>query len=478
MKKCVSILIIITLVFLLSVQAFAEEDDWKTMPTITHVYEWSKEKILVEWEGYAPLYQVYVDGKKEQTVNLCNAILDVKAGRHQIQVVPAMLESKNVDSTLGFEFSLPITNAINPSIAANIDLSAFGVDPKDILLGNQSNIISFTYSIDPLYSSVPKIVSAATDFDDNVVLSIKDKQNADAYLITVKSGKDVNYVEFFSSDEELVSRQNSLVTLTLDREYLKRHGCMTPELDEKYSFSVVLEKYAINYVDGTSEEVAIHESKSSKAFDYTPYSAWKNPPEISYASQTADGQITLQWIHDDNGLGCEYMIVQYDKVLGVKRVTSEIGKTSDKEYEINDLLNGKYTYYVVPLFSNEQGLASENVSVEVQNNWVVAPSLECVLEKNNQVILRWTSPQGIESYHIVVSVGSGSLLRFVNLDYKQYTEFDVQASPGDMEYTFTYEGSIEQESGIKLKFELYGIRYTADGTEQKTATTTQTIVVK
>ena len=77
-----------------------------------------------------------------------------------------------------------------------------------------------------------------------------------------------------------------------------------------------------------------------------------------------------------------------------------------------------------------------------------------------------------------VSAGSGSLLRFVNLDYKKYSEFDVQAKPGDMEYTFTYKDNIDPETGVKLKFEIYGIRHTATGSEQKSATTTQTIIVK
>ena len=86
--------------------------------------------------------------------------------------------------------------------------------------------------------------------------------------------------------------------------------------------------------------------------------------------------------------------------------------------------------------------------------------------------------QAVESYHVVVSVGSGSILRFIDMDYNKYSEFDVPAKNGDMEYSFTYKEEIDPNTGIKLKFEIYGIRHAADGTEQKSATTKQTVVVK
>ena len=69
------------------------------------------------------------------------------------------------------------------------------------------------------------------------------------------------------------------------------------------------------------------------------------------------------------------------------------------------------------------------------------------------------------------------MLRFVNMDYKKYSEFDVKAKPGNMEYTFTYKDAIDPETGVKLKFEIYGIRHAANGAEQKSATTTETIVL-
>ena len=170
-------------------------------------------------------------------------------------------------------------------------------------------------------------------------------------------------------------------------------------------------------------------------------------------------------------------MVQYEYVLGVKKGEKVVGRTIDKTFTIKDLMNGKYTYSVVPTLSKEKGLASATAEVEISNSWVVAPSLTCEQGKKGEVILKWSSPQAVESYHVVVSVGSGSILRFIDMDYNKYSEFDVPAKNGDMEYSFTYKEEIDPNTGIKLKFEIYGIRHAADGTEQKSATTKQTCLL-
>ena len=476
-KVAVSIFLVIVLISLLCVPAFADSNDWATKPTISHVYELSKEKIGLEWEGKAVLYQIYVDGKVVSTVNLNNAIIELKAGKHQIRVVPISYKSKNADTNFSVNFGL----GEFAEAGGSIDLGALGIDPKDLYQGTASDIFKINYSVNPLFSAVPQVVSAYTDFDNQVLLTFTDKYDSDVYSITVKNGKDVNYVDFDTTDPKaapLITKSNSQVTIKLDSSYLKAQRCMIPELNQKYSFAVKLLRCAENYVDNEKESFTMLESKDSKPFDYTPYAAWKNAPEITYASQTADGQVTLRWEHEDNGLGCNYKILRYDKLIGVKKGETEIGETSEKEFVVKDLMNGKFSYAVVPLYSREQGIASEEIQVEVKNNWVVAPVLDCTLGSNKQVSLKWASPQGVESYHIVVSAGSGSLLRFVNLDYKKYSEFDVQAKPGAMEYMFTYKDNIDPETGVKLKFEIYGIRHTATGSEQKSATTTQTIIVK
>lgn len=452
---------------------FAAGDDWKTAPKITHAYELSKEKIALEWEGKADQYLVLLDGKAVSNVNIKSASINLKEGQHTINILPIKKESKDVDTKIAIDIA-----AIG---GGSIDLGTLGVDPKRTVQGTQSEPFKINYSIDTFFNAVPEVTGAYTDFDDRVLLTFTDKYDSDIYNISIKSGKDIIPTEFDTADKDaakLIDKQNSTVTITLDQKYLKNHGWMIPELDEKYGFSVMLGKHPKNYVDDKRESSSIIESKESKYFDYTPYAAWKNAPEITYASQTADGQVTLKWEHDDNKLGCEYKVVSLDKVLVVKTGEKELGKTNKKEFVVKDLMNGKHTLAVIPVLKDEDGLASENQIVDVENNWVVAPSLECSLKGGKDVLLKWEAPEGVENYHITVSAGSGSLLRFVNLDYKKYKEFDVPAKQGKMEYTFTYDQNVESEDGVKLKFEIYGTRKTEKGEEQKSATSKQTITLK
>ena len=472
--KRITLLVFLIVALLLSFpeKAFAENEDWKTMPTITHCYEISKEKFSLEWEGNADLYQIYVDGKNTMTVNIQSAILDLKAGQHQITVVPINLVSKGVDTSVEIN--------IGSIVGGSIDLGSLGVEPKDLLQGTPSKTFKINYSVNPLFNAVPQIDGAFTDFDGRVLITFTDKYDSDVYKIAIKSGKDINYIEFDTANEEakpLISRNNSSVTVILDQAFLKNHRCMVPELDKKYSFSVKLEKWSENVVDGQKED-SILVSKDSKQFEYVPFAAWKNAPVITYASQTADGQITLRWEHDDNGLGCHYKVIQINRVLNVKKGEKELGTVKGNECIIKDLMNGEYSFVVTPIYAKEQGFSSNEASVKIQNNWVVAPTVECIPKNNHQILLKWTSPEGVESYHVTVSVGSGSLLRFVNLDYKNLEEFDVKATPGTIEYTYTYDQEIDSESGVKLKFEVYGIRHATRGGEQKSATTTQVVTLK
>ena len=492
----------------------AEEDkEWDAKPIITHIYELAKEKFLIEWEGNASLYQVYIDGKKAVSVNVPATVIEVKSGIHQITVMPVTAISKEGGKTISFEVEaeglsgiagglaglagltklsglsdvfqqlqiLGENNSNDIKIGLDMDLGALGIEAKDLVMGNPSDTIKINYTPTSFSDSAPEILSAYMGFDERVELSFTDKFDSNIYRVYITSGKDMTYVDYDLSDEKaasLISKDRSRVTMILDPEYLESRECMVPELDQKYSFSVKLQKWPVDFIYGTKEMNILLESKESKAFDYTPAAAWKNPPVITYASQTADGQITLQWDHDDNGLGCEYKIKELDVLLGVKKGEKEIGRTTEKEFMITDLVNGKYTYAVVPFFSAEEGSSSESVTVEVNNNWVAAPSLQCEAEDQNRVLLKWTVAEGVESYHIKVSVGTGSLLRFVKLDYKVYEEFIVDVEPGDMDYTYTYDQQVDPENGTNLKFEIYGIRYAADGSEQRSASTTQTITLK
>ena len=496
MKKNVAQLIIaffFTLMIVLPVFA-KDNDEWKQKPVITNVYELTKEKMLIEWEGNASLYQVYVDGKQAASVNLPTTVIDVKGGMHQITVMPVSVRSKEGDKNFSFNFNtsgladilrllnVPVVKDLgNINVGLDMDLSAFGIDPKDLIMGDPSETVKINYTPNAISAAVPEILGAYTDFDERVMLSFTDKYESNIYRICIKNGKDTTYAEFDVSTDDaapLITKDKSRVTVILDPGYLEAHGCMVPELDQKYSFSVKLQKWLVDFIDGSKETNIVLESKESKAYDYTPYAAWKNEPVITYASQSADGQITLRWDHDDNGLGCEYKIMEQDILLGVKKGEGEIGRTSEKEFTVNDLMNGKYTYAVIPVFSGDEGSASDPVTAEVKNNWVAAPALKCEAENSKDVRLKWTASEGVESYHITVSAGDGSLLRFVKLDYKKYEEFDVEAAAGEMVYTYTYDQPANPENGTNLKFEIYGIRHTADGTEQRSAASAQTITLK
>ena len=473
-KTAVLLTLILALCLSLTIPVFADNNnDWDEMPVITDIYELEKEKVYIEWDGNAKIYEVYVDQSKVDTVKIPSAIVKVKPGVHQIVIVPISFTSKDVSTKVEFE----IANIAG----ASIDLGALGIDPKDQLRGNSSETFKLNYSVSPFLNSVPEVIGAYTDFDDNVLLTFTDKFDSDVYVVAVKNGKDVTNVEFKTTDKDaakLIIKNNSTVTITLDKSYLKKQSCMIPELDKKYSFSVNLQKWPKNYVDGKKETDSVLVSKDSKYFDYTPYAAWKNAPEITYISQTADGQVTIRWDHEDNKLGCEYKVLKLDKVIGIKKGTSEIGKTKEHEFVVEDLMNGKHSFAVVPCFSKEEGISSETVVAEVANNWVSAPALEYEIHKDNQIELKWKAAKGVESYHITVYAGSGSLLRFVNLDFKKYEEFDVEVTSDDMTYSYKLGNDLSSESGVKLRFEIYAVRHAANGKEQQSAVSKQTVVIK
>ena len=468
----ISLVLVLVMTLSIGISTFAAEEQWKTKPTITSAYESEKEKIYLEWEGDADIYQINVDGKSVDTVNIESATINLKSGNHQITVIPIEYISKDVDTKIDIGIAV---------FSGSIDLGAIGVDPKDLIQGTPSDVLKINYTVHPIVNAKPEITNAFTDFDGKVSLIFTDNFESDIYRVAIKKGNDVNYVEFNRNDEDAakyIEKDNTTVSLTLDPDYLKKHECMIPELDQKYSFSIKLQKRPDNYISGMREDSSVLESQEGNYFEFTPYAAWKLAPEITYASQSDEGQVTLQWEHNDNNLGCEYKIVKIDKLLIVKSGETEIGRTNDKEYIIEDLTNGNYSFAVVPVYLQEEGFSSDEVSVEVKNDWVVAPSLDIEIEENNQFILKWTAPESIESYHVNVYTEGESLLKYINMDYKLYSEIDITAEAGNMEYTFTYDQPIDSEKGLKLKFEIYGLRHTTNGEEQQSAKTTQTIEIK
>ena len=494
-KNLFPAVLLVMLLLTLFIPALAAKDkNWDEKPVITNIYELANEKAFLEWEGKSDLYQVYVDGKNAATVNLKYAIVDLKNGVHQISVVPIDYVSKEGSKDFSFDVNVSglgqilsligirgLGNLSDISAGLNIDLSAFGIDPKDLIQGNPSEPFRLNYTSDPVFTAVPEIISADMDLDENVTLTFTDKYNSDIYTVFIKSGSDLNTVEFDTESEEaskFITKNKTAVSIKLDPEYLRDHACLVPELDHKYSFSVRLQKWPVNLVDGSRETSYFITSKESKAFRFTPFVVWKTGPVITCASQTADGQVVLQWEHEDYGFGCEYKIIRQDMLLGVKKGEREIGRTSEKEFVIDNLMNGNYAFAVVPLCSGEQGFASKAAAVEVKNSWAAAPPLKCEQSGSNQVLLKWRSLDGIDSYHITVSVGDGSLLKYVNLDYKKYQEFDVPAETGNMQHTYTYDRNLNTADGVDLKFEIYGVHYTAEGLEQRSSTAVKTIKLR
>ena len=453
-----------------------EFSDWSNSPVITQAYELSSGKLYLEWQGKAPIYQIYMDGESVANVIVNNATISLKNGTHTISIYP-MNEMKTADTKVDLGFNAKLIGG-----SFGLDLAALGLDPKKLIVGDASDSLNIDYSTDPIFNAVPDKITAKTDFDNRVHLSFIDRYNADEYKIMIKTGNDVNYVRFNTFSEDAApffSKENNNVTVILDQDYLQKQGCMIPEINEKYSFTVQLRKYAINLLNGEKETATIHESKISNNYQYTPTALWKTAPIITYASQISDGEIALRWIHDDNDLGCEYNILKINKTLGIKTGEEYLGATKEKEFIIHDLMNGAYCLSVMPLYNGEKGNTSNEMTVDVKNDWVIAPTLFCKQIEKNQVKLSWSASSNVEVYHITVYAGNNdSLLRYVDLDYSKYTELDLPVERSDMEYIFTYSDEYNSENGQKLKFEIYGVRHSANGTEQKSATSTQIITIK
>ena len=474
MKKMLSFLVL--LFVCLFVVAAAEDDmAWANAPVITKAYEISSGKLYIEWEGSAPVFQVYKDGQSVASVIVNNAVIPIEKGTHSISIYP-INEVKSADTS--FKVGVDIAGYGGE---IGLDLGALGLDPKKLAAGNPSETLSIDYIPDAIFDAQPEIKSAITDFNDHVVLSFTDRYNADEYLVTIKVGRDVSYVKFSKADEDarsLLELGNGTVTLTLDPAYLSKQSSWAPELDQDYKFAVQLRKYADNVLNGENITSVIHESKTSGEFSYKPIAAWKTAPVVTYASQTADGQISIEWTHDDNGLGCEYAVMKITRVLGIQTAEEELAVTTGRNCVLNDLMNGDYSIAIVPRLNGDRGSASADANVKIQNDWVVAPKLVCQQE-GGTVKLNWTAAEGVETYHITVYKGdNASLLRFVNLDFQEYAQYDVTADAGDMSFTFEYNGTIDQENGERLKFDIYGIRHAANGDEQRTTVTSQMVILR
>ena len=173
MKKICTLLITVMIsAVLCCFPAFGKDnDEWKEKPVITNVYELTKEKMLIEWDGHASLYQVYVDGKQVASVNLPTTVIDIKGGMHQITVMPVSVRSKEGDKNFSFNLSasgladilkllnVPVVKDLgNINVGLDMDLSAFGIDPKDLIMGNPSETVKINYTPNAVSAAAPEIL--------------------------------------------------------------------------------------------------------------------------------------------------------------------------------------------------------------------------------------------------------------------------------------------------------------------------------
>ena len=96
-------------------------------------------------------------------------------------------------------------------------------------------------------NDIPEKLFATTDPNNRVVFSFEDKYFADEYLVMIKHHNDINYLTYYSAGEreaELITKENSMVSLLLDPQFLQEQECTAPEMNEEYRFSVQLRKYS------------------------------------------------------------------------------------------------------------------------------------------------------------------------------------------------------------------------------------------
>ncbi len=476
MKKVCALILLVLLIC--ASWAIAEKDNsWASAPVITKAYEQSLNKIYLEWTGTAKVYQIHLDGKSVADAIVNHCVIDVEKGMHNIVVYP-IDEIRDADTNLGIEINA--LEKIGGSLS--FDLATLGLDPKRLAAGTPSEKLLFDYKPSQIMNGAPESLAANADPENRIVLSFQDQYVADEYLLTIKHKNDTNYISFRLDNEEervLVEKDNTKVKITLEPSLLQAQECFIPELNEEYKFTVQLRKYGRNFVNGEKENTIILESKVSSELTYRFNAAWKAAPVITFSSQTADGQITIEYDHEDYGAGCEYAILKINKVLGVKTGEEQLGVTTEKEFIVNDLTNGWYCINVVPQCNGEKGDYSQEANVEVKNEWVIAPELECEQTGEKQIRLTWNAPANVEKYHITVYKGdNNSLLRFVDMDFSKHAEFDIDTTGAEMIYLYTYDGDVDPENGLKMKFEIYGIHLATSGGEQKSSVSSKTLMIK
>lgn len=479
MKKGLLVLLCLVLAMVVWNPTAAEEEAAEPgilVPVITSAYELSAGKLYLEWTGNAPVYQVFVDGSSVTSVIVTNTTITLERGTHTIRVYP-FSEKNNADTTIDFGL-----NILKAGGNISLDLAALGLDPKKLTAFTPSEPLNIDYRPDSVFESAPDKFSAITDQNDRILLSFTERQYADEYVVSLTIDRDVNHINYRCADPDhaaWIARDGNRVTLILDPAWLSAKGYMVPEIGEKCTFKVQMRKQAVDYITAEKKSNVIHESKASDPFEYTPVEAWKTAPEITYASQTADGEFTLRWSHDNYGAGCTYQVMKVNKTFGIKTGEERLGTVPEKEFVLRDQMNGTITLTVVPELNGQKGTPSPETDVEIKNEWVAAPVLTCEPLDNRSVRLSWQAAEKVETYHLSVYAGNNdSLLRYIGMDYELREERDITATAGEMSYTFNLrDGEEIPDEGLRFRFELYGLRHAENGSEQKTAVSKEEYVI-
>ena len=447
--------------------------DWTEKPVILSANETGKDQFTVTWEGKAPVYIVMVDGIEKTVVADTRTTFKLDNGLHTVQVIPINRETKRDDIQ---NITGPITIKTNVSF-----LDMYHMKKDHLVAGLFSEEYKFTYSSEKVYDASPVNLKASLDLHGAVHLTFTDSMEADAYLVSYKTGNEEYSVTYDKTDEasaKWITTDGDSITIIIDSEYLQSKNSPPIQSDKDYSFSAVLQKKPMDYIAANKADGMLLSSRNASVnLKTTP--VWKDAPVITSGEQTADGEITIRWTHPAVELGGHYVISLRNKAVFITTSESELIRVEGSEAVIKNLQNGNYTLVVTPENEGVKGTSSAEFTVTVNNNWSQAPEVTLTQLDSRTAKVEITHIYGIESYHIKVSCGnSANILSFVNLDYTLYDEYDVNAQSPVTEFVFKYEKEAKPEDEIKVKFEIYGVHKSEDGTAQNSATKTETINLK
>ena len=448
--------------------------DWTETPVLMSAHETGKDQFTITWTGKAPVYVIRVDGSEKMVVADTKATFKLENGLHTIQVVPINRETKRDD--------IPnISGPIKIKTSVNFNLGVYNMDKEHLVAGQFSEELKVEYIAETIYDKLPSNLKAAIDLNGAVHLSFSDLISADEYVVTYKSGNEEHSIKYSKESEssaEWLTEDADSIQIVLDSGFMQKNGAPVIQPDKDYTFSVLPLKKPLDYIAMKKDDQALLASKNASVnLKTTP--VWKEAPIITYAEQTADGEITVRWNHPASMLGCQYVVSLRNKAVFITTGESELIRGEGTEAVIKNLQNGNYTLVVTPENDSIKGTSSAEITVSVNNNWSQAPEVVLTQVDSRTAKVEITHIYGVQSYNIKVSCGNNaSLLRFVDLDYSLYDEYSIEATSPVTEFVSKYEKESKPEDEIKVKFEIFGIHNSEDGVVQNSATKTAQITLR